>query len=249
VKRLVAAGLSAGALMVVMTGCGPAAAISSSSSSASTPIRPPAQSIVVALPVLVVHPFAAPGPQDYAIIRPVGIGMTIDVNAQIRNITWAYWTASNALGHGSRVVDDCNPNCAAGTIRLIPETVTLSAVVGGQFTSMTETYNGQTFTWTGLEVDVQGTTGGTKAALPPVASASTSPSAGAHDYNDPTALAQAVAEFVRNTSGQTVLHSVCVVWPSQAHKYTCTVDLASGPDIAAVVVSADGSTWTIVSSG
>jgi len=36
------------------------------------------------------------------------------------------WTGSEAVGHGTEVLDSCNPNCAAGTQYTVAVTVTFS---------------------------------------------------------------------------------------------------------------------------
>ncbi len=58
------------------------------------------------------------------------------------SITWTYWTASSALGHGLHISDDCAPNCAEGKIGYVPVTVALSDPVHGEFTEMSETASG-----------------------------------------------------------------------------------------------------------
>jgi len=255
-KRLITAiGFNAGVgVLALLAACGPAAsAVSAGTTGGSSTAHASSASPAASLPVLVIHPDVVPGPRDYGVVRPTDIGMTADVNAQIKNITWASWTASDAVGHGSRVVDDCNPDCAAGKITYIPETITLASVVGGKFTAMTEDYNNQSFTWTGLEVDPLSSDGGTQTSLSaPVSSAPASslpgtPLPAGSGYNNPVTLAKAVGAYVTSTSGQTVSNTVCTV--IGANKFHCVVTIPGGPDDAAVVVSPDGTNASITSSG
>ncbi|HEY4024037.1 MAG TPA: hypothetical protein VGM75_35500 [Pseudonocardiaceae bacterium] len=241
--------------LALLAACGPAAsAVSTGSSTTSQPATTATTSAApIALPVLVIYPDVVSGPRDYAVIRPTVLGMAADINAQIRNITWTSWTSSGALGHGSRAVDDCNPDCADGRITYIPETVTLSDVVGGRFMSLTETYNNQTLTSSAPIEEPLSSEGGTRAPLPaPVSSATPSSLPGmplppGTDYNNPVTLANAVAAYVHGTSGQTVLNAVCTI--IAVNKFHCVVTLPSGPDDAAVVVSTDGTSASITSSG
>lgn len=253
--------------LVLLAACGPAisagaAATTSTHARSISPAGAPTTSAVVAvtstapvasLPVFVIHPDVTPGPRDYGVVRPADISMTADINAQIRNITWAYWTSSSALGHGGRAVDACNPDCADSPVTYIPETITLFDVAGGRFTSMTEDYYGQSFTWTGLEVDPVGSDGGTTVPLPapvssvPASSLPGTPLPPGSGYNNPTILAKAVAAYVQSTSGQTVSHAVCTI--IGVNKFHCVVTLPSGPDDAAIVVSPDGANASITSSG
>lgn len=269
-KKLVSTiGLVVGVgVLALLTACGPAvSAVSTRASTTHARTVPPTSPLApttsqsttttttapTAVPVLVIYPDVVSGPRDYAVIRPTVIGMTADVNAQIRNITWVHWTSSGALGHGSRVVDDCNPDCAAGTITYIPETVTLSDVVGGRFMSLTETYNNQTLTSSAPIEEPLSTEGGTRAPLPaPVSSATTSrlpgmPLPPGSGYNNPATLAKALAAYVQSTSGQTVSNAVCTI--IAVNKFHCVVTIPGGPDDAAVVVSADGTNASITSSG
>jgi hypothetical protein len=141
------------------------------SPAATTPVGP-------ALPVLVVHPNAVSGSNDFGVIRPTEIAFSTDINSQIRGITWAYWTVSGALGHGTRLADNCVPNCADGVVKHVPSTIALSHAVNGQFTSLAETYNGQTQTLSGstLIVEDAGSTP-TKLSVPTSTSTSTTPGA------------------------------------------------------------------------
>jgi hypothetical protein len=211
------------------------------------------------LPVLVVHPDVVPGPRDYGVIRPTGIGLSADVNNQIRDLVWSSWTTTDALGAGSRVRDDCVPDCAAGKITMIPDVVKLSAVQNGRFTQMSETYGGKTDIYPRID-DAISSLGGTQAPLPPEATSTTpaqpappttkrAPS-GSGGYNNPATLAAALAKQVQaQNSLQALPPTMCVPITGRANAYRCTVTLPSGPDVAAIVVSPDGSGWQMTSSG
>lgn len=43
-----------------------------------------------------------------------------DANFRVRGITWSSWTAREARGSGTALVNDCEPNCAEGTFHRYP---------------------------------------------------------------------------------------------------------------------------------
>jgi hypothetical protein len=43
-----------------------------------------------------------------------------DANFRVRGIGWSSWTGQEARGRGTALVNDCDPNCAAGTFRRYP---------------------------------------------------------------------------------------------------------------------------------
>jgi hypothetical protein len=43
-----------------------------------------------------------------------------DSNFRVRNIAWSSWTADQARGRGTALVNDCDPDCAGGTFRRYP---------------------------------------------------------------------------------------------------------------------------------
>jgi hypothetical protein len=43
-----------------------------------------------------------------------------DANFRVRGIEWSTWTATEARGRGTALVNDCAPNCAEGTFRRYP---------------------------------------------------------------------------------------------------------------------------------
>jgi hypothetical protein len=52
-----------------------------------------------------------------------------DSTALLRDMTWQTWTATEAVGSGTEKVDDCQPNCAAGTLHPVRVTVTFTKPV------------------------------------------------------------------------------------------------------------------------
>jgi hypothetical protein len=55
-----------------------------------------------------------------------GCGLSGDGTTALFNMTWTTWNATEAVGTGTEKIDDCNPNCAAGTLHAIAVRVTLS---------------------------------------------------------------------------------------------------------------------------
>jgi hypothetical protein len=52
-----------------------------------------------------------------------------DSSVFLSDMTWSTWTSAEAVGAGTEKLDDCNPNCAAGTIHSVAVDVTLSKPV------------------------------------------------------------------------------------------------------------------------
>lgn len=89
-------------------------------------IRATAASTSPSLPV--VYGFAgASGWQDPGIQPPVvyfGAGGSL----LIHGLRWASWGDRQAIAHGSRWADSCDPSCAAGKYAKVPAELTLSGV-------------------------------------------------------------------------------------------------------------------------
>jgi len=66
-------------------------------------------------------------------VRPRTLETSSD--ATLQDLSWSSWDASGARGSGRLRILDCSPSCATGQPRVIPATVTLSAVreCGGRF--------------------------------------------------------------------------------------------------------------------
>jgi hypothetical protein len=236
----------------------------SAATAAASPSSVPATT--PAGPLLLIYPRVVPSADDYGVVEPTVISITPDVNAQITHLHWSTWNQRYAVGTGDAVADDCVPDCAQGSIRLFHINIALTGVVGGHFTSMSwgngSTIHNNLF---GRGLILVGSSGGRKVAQPHGASVSsptsappqsvspppaTTPAVGPHNYNDPAQLDRAVAAQVQGQTGHAVTSSVCRPWPSTPHRFTCTVFMGQyGSDVAGVLVSADGLTYTITSSG
>ncbi len=58
--------------------------------------------------------------------EPVQIIVSGDGTAFVSGLTWAGWGSATATGTGTLKLDNCNPNCAQGSLTGYPATVTLS---------------------------------------------------------------------------------------------------------------------------
>jgi hypothetical protein len=70
--------------------------------------------------------------------RPVVIAFSGDGGNIATHLTWSSWNANGALGHGTRDILGCVPDCASGSATPYPVTITLSEPNLGQFTHMVE---------------------------------------------------------------------------------------------------------------
>ena len=58
-----------------------------------------------------------------------GCRLSGDGTASLWDMTWATWNSTVAVGTGTEKLDDCAPDCAAGTLHPVPVKVTLSRPV------------------------------------------------------------------------------------------------------------------------
>jgi len=58
-----------------------------------------------------------------------GCPLSGDSTTSLWDMTWATWSSTVAAGSGTEKLDDCTPDCAAGTLHAVPVTVTLSKPV------------------------------------------------------------------------------------------------------------------------
>jgi hypothetical protein len=58
-----------------------------------------------------------------------GCQLSGDGTTSLWDMTWSTWNSTEAVGSGTEKLDDCTPNCAAGTLHPVPVTVTLSRPV------------------------------------------------------------------------------------------------------------------------
>jgi hypothetical protein len=64
---------------------------------------------------------------EYPTQKPEAITFTCaDGNMYLDQITWSQWSADGALGGGTYNVNDCDPDCADGTMLRGPVDITLS---------------------------------------------------------------------------------------------------------------------------
>jgi hypothetical protein len=89
---------------------------------------------------------ALPGVQaDWAmnpatpVVKPDTIYTAADGSGILSGITWSSWTAVNAEGSGSINLNNCDPNCAQGTVVDVPVSIGLIDPVNGSFNAMTVT--------------------------------------------------------------------------------------------------------------
>lgn len=87
-------------------------------------------------PVLVVE--NPSGSVSYDGQKPSTIDFSRDSTNIVDHLTWTSWGPSTALGHGELGLNNCQPNCATGTVTKVPATIRLSGLAGGHFTAMTE---------------------------------------------------------------------------------------------------------------
>ena len=67
-----------------------------------------------------------------SVYRPAcgsGCALSGDGTTALWNMTWTSWDSTQADGSGTEKIDDCNPNCAAGTLHSVAVRVALSKPV------------------------------------------------------------------------------------------------------------------------
>jgi hypothetical protein len=85
----------------------------------------------------------------YTGTRPSAIQFSVDGGNVVTRIRWSSWGDRTATGSGTVGRDDCIPNCAEGTTRYVPASITLSAPgAAGEWTVITETVQGHRSTFT-----------------------------------------------------------------------------------------------------
>jgi hypothetical protein len=68
----------------------------------------------------------AAGCQDSMRSEPPVITLDADGNAYAKDLTWTGWNTTTAQGTGTLEIDNCQPDCADGTVTGYPATVTAS---------------------------------------------------------------------------------------------------------------------------
>jgi len=132
-RSLLPAAALAAALTTFVTGCGSStssvmgAALESPAPSASAPAS--AAKAVSAAPAPVVYLAeggSVGGTVAHAPACNAGCQLSGDGTTSLWDMTWATWNSTVAVGAGTEKLDDCTPDCAAGTLHAVPVRVTLS---------------------------------------------------------------------------------------------------------------------------
>lgn len=77
-----------------------------------------------------------------------GCELSGDSTTSLWNMTWSAWSGTEAVGSGTEKLDDCNPNCAAGTLHAVAVRVTFSKPVKATCDGTTRLYwTRTTFLW------------------------------------------------------------------------------------------------------
>jgi hypothetical protein len=77
-----------------------------------------------------------------------GCELSGDGTTALWNMTWSTWNGTEAVGSGTEKLDDCTPDCAAGTLHAVPVTVTFSKPVKASCRGTTRLYwTSMAFTW------------------------------------------------------------------------------------------------------
>jgi hypothetical protein len=150
-RSLLTVAASTAVLAVLLAGCGGAtstvvgAALSSTAPSASASTSAPASAQAAPpstsapagpaptqAPARVVY-LAEGGSVGGTIVRApacdAGCALSGDGTTWLWDMTWPTWSSAVAAGTGTEKLDDCTPNCAAGTLHAVRVAVTLSRPV------------------------------------------------------------------------------------------------------------------------
>ena len=137
----------AAAVTVLLAGCGGAsstvvgAALSSTTPSASAPASASAQAAppstaaagsatsAKARVVYLADGGSVGGTSVHAPACGTGCPLSGDGTTSLWDMTWPTWNSAVAVGQGTEKLDDCTPNCAAGTLHAVRVAVTLSRPV------------------------------------------------------------------------------------------------------------------------
>jgi hypothetical protein len=136
--RQVAVWAAVVAAALLVTACN--SATSSAASSAASTARTPSPGSPAVLPSVTpsktrASTFLAEGQEinGTALYEPAcggyGCALSGDSTAFLYHMKWATWSATEAVGTGTYKLNDCRPNCAAGTVYPVATVVTLSQPV------------------------------------------------------------------------------------------------------------------------
>jgi hypothetical protein len=126
---------SAGASSAAASSAAPAGAVSSTAQPAGAPVY-----------------FAESGEINGTVLyEPAcksGCELSGDGTSGLYGMTWPVWNGTEAVGTGTEKLDDCNPNCAAGTLHAVAVKVTFSKPVKATCNGTTHLYwTKMTFVW------------------------------------------------------------------------------------------------------
>jgi hypothetical protein len=113
----------AAALTVLVTACGAASTTVVGTALSST--APSASARVVYL----AEGGSVGGTSVRAPACAAGCPLSGDGTTSLWDMTWPVWNSAGASGTGTEKLDDCTPNCAAGTLHAVRVAVTLSRPV------------------------------------------------------------------------------------------------------------------------
>jgi hypothetical protein len=138
-----ASGASGAATVSAAPVAASSAAASSAPAAPSSPASSPAPATVY---------FAESGEVNGTVVYRPGCGagcqLSGDGTTALWDMTWTSWTGSTAVGHGTEKIDDCNPDCAQGTLHAVPVTVTFSKpVTAGCGASARRYWTQAAFSW------------------------------------------------------------------------------------------------------
>jgi hypothetical protein len=138
-RSLLPAAALAAAVATCVTGCGggsssvAGAALTSAAPSSSGPAPAatavPSQSVSAAAVVYLAEGGSVGGTIVHASACKAGCQLSGDGTTSLWDMTWSTWNSAVAVGSGTEKLDDCTPNCAAGTLHPVPVSVTLSRPV------------------------------------------------------------------------------------------------------------------------
>jgi hypothetical protein len=111
-----------------------------------TPTRAASRPSTLSLPAAQAVPSPVVAIGAFTGQRPSEIDFSADGGNIVTGIRWLSWTAHGATGQGRSGIESCVPNCAQGSVRYVPTTITLSDPVNGRFTVLGETRDGQVTT-------------------------------------------------------------------------------------------------------
>jgi hypothetical protein len=118
-----------------------------------TPATPTASPVTASVPAAASQVYLAEGGSvtGTVVAQPGcadGCPLSGDGTTSLWNMTWPTWNSVQAVGDGTEKIDDCDPNCATGTLHAVKVTVMLSKPVQVCVSGAARLFWTQvTFTW------------------------------------------------------------------------------------------------------